>query len=63
MKNLKEDFFNPFFSHIYVEKAVMEYARTRDILSKFPTATVIEIDHYKDVFCRSRQSIRIQHCA
>ncbi|EOS41655.1 hypothetical protein C809_04226 [Lachnospiraceae bacterium MD335] len=63
MKNLKEDYFSPFFSHIYVEKAVLEHARTRRILAEFPSATVIEIDHYKDVFCRSRQSIRFQRRA
>lgn len=62
MKNLKEDYFNPFFSHIYVEKAVRDHARTQKILAKFPSAKIIEINHYKDVFCRSRQSIPLQHC-
>lgn len=61
MKNLKEDCFNPFFSHIYVEKPVREHPRTREILAKFPSASVIEISHYKDVFCRRRQSYRLQH--
>ncbi len=61
MKNLKEEYFNPFFSHIYVERAVREHARTQEILSKFPQAEVIEISHYKDVFCRSRQSYQLQH--
>ena len=61
MKNLKEDYFNPFFSHIYVEKAVLKHARTQKILRKFPSATIIEIDHYKDVFCRSKQSFQFQH--
>lgn len=61
MKNLKEDYFNPFFSHIYVEKAVLNHERTQNILRKFPSATIIEIDHYKDVFCRSRQSFPLQH--
>ena len=61
MKNLKEDYFNPFFSHIYIEKAVREHARTQKILAKFPSAEIIEIDHYKDIFCRSRQSFRFQH--
>lgn len=63
MKNLKEDYFNPFFSHIYVEKSVRNHARTQNILAKFPSAQIIEIGHYKDVFCRSRQNIRLQHCA
>lgn len=62
MKNLSKDYFNPFFSHIYIEKSIREYARTQKILAQFPSARVIEIDHYKDVFCRSRQSSRLQHC-
>lgn len=61
MKNLKEDYFNPFFSHIYVEKAVLKHERTQKILAKFPSATIIEIAHYKDVFCRSRQNFQLQH--
>lgn len=61
MKNLKEDYFNDFFSHIYVETAVMNHPRTRQILAKFPAASVIEIGHYKDVFCRSRQNVSLQH--
>ena len=62
MKNLKENYFNPFFSHIYVEKSVRNHARTQKILAKFPSAKIIEIDHYKDVFCRSRQSYQLQYC-
>lgn len=61
MKSLNEHFFNPFFSHIYVETAVLEHPRTQRILSKFPDANVIEIRHYKDVFCRSRQNSVLQH--
>lgn len=61
MKNLKEDYFNPFFSHIYVEKAVLNHVRTQKILAKFPSAKIIEINHYKDVFCRSKQSHVLQH--
>lgn len=61
MKKLREDYFNLFFSHIYVEKSVRNHFRTREILAKFPSAKVIEINHYKDVFCRSRQSYTLQH--
>lgn len=61
MKNLKEDCFNPFFSHIYVEQQIKEHPRTQEILAKFPMAGVIEIGHYKDVFCRSKQSYPLQH--
>ena len=62
MKNLIEDYFTPFFSHIYVEKSVRDHMRTQKILAKYPAAEIIEIDHYKDVFCRSRQSYQFQHC-
>lgn len=58
---LREDYFNAFFSHIYVEKSVRNYFRTQEILKKFPSAKVIEINHYKDVFCRSKQSYMLQH--
>ncbi|MDE5697318.1 MAG: radical SAM protein [Lachnospiraceae bacterium] len=63
MKNLKKDYFKSFFSHIYVEKSIQNHPRTQKILEKFPHAAIIGIDHYKDVFCRSRQSHQLQHCA
>lgn len=61
MKSLKEDYFNPFFSHIYVETGVRDHPCTRMILEKFPRARIVEISHYKDVFCRSRQNGALQH--
>lgn len=61
MKNLKEDYYNPFFSHIYVEKDVLEHYRTQRILAQFASSSVILVDHYKDVFCRSRQQYVLQH--
>ena len=48
------------FSHVYVEKGVAEHPRTKQILEKLNNTTVIEIDHYKDVFCRKKQSISAQ---
>lgn len=63
MKNLKQDYYNAAFSHIYVEKAVADHVRTKMILSCFPSASVIEIDHYKDVFCRRGQDCGKQHRA
>lgn len=61
MKNLKDSYYNPFFSHIYIEKEVIAYPRAERILEKFPNAVVVEIEHYKDVFCRSSQNYIIQH--
>lgn len=37
-----------------------EHSRTKQILEKLNNTTVIEIDHYKDVFCRKKQSISAQ---
>lgn len=61
MKSLREEYYNPVFSHIYVESAVMEHFRTKEIIEKFPKAEVVEIDHYKDVFCRNGQNYSVQH--
>lgn len=44
-----------FFSHIYVEKNLAGSAEAGKILKFFPDAEIIYINHYKDVFCRSRQ--------
>lgn len=63
MKNLRKDCYNPFFSHIYVEKAVSDHPRTTRILRQFPRADVILIDHYKDVFCRRGQDFIAQQRA
>ena len=60
MRNLENDYYNPFFSHIYVEKAVCGHPRTQRILKRFPDARVIVIDHYKDVFCRRGQDFILQ---
>lgn len=49
------------FSHIYIEKGISENPRTKRILEHFPSANRIYIDHYKDVFNRSRQSVVTQH--
>ena len=52
--------FQPNFSHIYVEKGTADYALAQLALSKFPDAQVVEIDHYKDLFNRTRQDFQIQ---
>ena len=63
MKNLNRSYYNPPFSHIYVEREVAKDPETKRILTQFPQAEVIDIDHYKDVFCRSRQDYVRQHAA
>ena len=63
MKSLNGNFYNPPFSHIYVEREALTHNRTGEILARFPHAKVVVIDHYKDVFCRSRQDYAAQHMA
>lgn len=60
MKNLEKHLFNPAFSHIYIEKAALNHPTTKEILTHFTNSKIIEIDHYKDVFCRSHQSFYLQ---
>jgi len=48
------------FSHIYVEKRVLNDSYVKEILDKFPRAEVIEINHYKDRFNPYYQSFRAQ---
>ena len=48
------------FSHIYVEKDVIDHPRTKAILARFSKSRVIPIHHYKDVFNRPRQSFQHQ---
>ncbi len=61
MKSLRGDCYNPFFSHIYVEQAVKNHPRTQRVLARFRDARIIEIGHYKDVFCRRGQDFLQQH--
>ncbi|WP_345976488.1 spore photoproduct lyase family protein [Sulfurimonas sp. HSL3-7] len=48
------------FSHLYVERAVIDHPQTKRIMARFPRSHIIEIDHYKDVFNRPNQDFRIQ---
>lgn len=61
MKNLREDCYNPVFSHIYIEKQIKNHPRTERILERFPNAEMIEIDNYKDIFNRRGQDCVRQH--
>lgn len=60
MTNSKQNLYNPSFSHIYIEKEVKNHPVTEKILANFPYAKIIEINHYKDVFCRSHQNYILQ---
>ena len=48
------------FSHIYLEHAVRDEWMTQQALERFPNATVIEIDNYRDVFNRPNQDFQLQ---
>lgn len=48
------------FSHIYVEKKAANHAKTLEILKRFKNATIIPIEHYKDVFNQKGQDFRAQ---
>ncbi|GAX87639.1 spore photoproduct lyase [Lebetimonas natsushimae] len=48
------------FSHIYVEKRVLNYPYVKKILEKFKDGEIIEINHYKDRFNPYYQSFRAQ---
>ncbi|MFQ7714049.1 MAG: hypothetical protein ACLRI8_06195 [Agathobacter rectalis] len=39
-----------------------EHSRTKQILEKLNNTTVIEIDHYKDVFCRKAEYFCSKQC-
>ena len=63
MKSLDENYYNPFFSHIYVEEEIADHPRVKKILARFENAEVVYIRHYKDIFCRRRQDYEEQHHA
>ncbi|WP_040683764.1 SPL family radical SAM protein [Thermobrachium celere] len=60
MQTSKIGLLNRAFSHIYVEKRAKDYELTKEILNRFKNANIIEIDHYKDIFCRSNQNFVLQ---
>ncbi len=51
----------PRFSHIYIEKELKGNGEAERILSHFPNAVIITINHYKDLFNRRRQDSCLQH--
>lgn len=48
------------FRHIYIEREALSHAVTKKITERFREASVIPIDHYKNVFNRSRQNLHAQ---
>lgn len=52
--------YNKHFSHIYVEKEILENENTKNILDKFKNAQIVEIAHYKDIFNRTKQDWLVQ---
>ncbi|WP_072723126.1 SPL family radical SAM protein [Tepidibacter thalassicus] len=60
MQKLNKNLFNPYFSHIYIEKNALNHPNTSKILNHFSKIEIIEINHYKDVFSRSHQNFSLQ---
>ena len=48
------------FDFIYVEEAVRDCERTREICRRFPAARVVDCDRYGEIFNRSGQNFRLQ---
>ncbi len=48
------------FSHIYLEKNARNYTLTKILLERYPKATLIMIDSYKEVFARPKQNFQMQ---
>lgn len=56
----EKNLFNSAFSHVYIEKGILNHPNTERILASLPSSQRIIIKHYKDVFCRSRQNYALQ---
>lgn len=60
MNNSRKNLYNPIFSHIYIEKEAYAHPNTKKILDNFKSSDIIEINHYKEIFNRSRQNFVMQ---
>lgn len=60
MKTLEKNLLQSNFSHIYIEKAALGNPNTVKILNKFRNAQKIEIDNYREIFCRRNQNFNLQ---
>ena len=54
---LDKDCLNKPFSHIYVEEKIKNHPVSKSILDNFKNSTLIDINHYKDVFTPSGQNL------
>ena len=51
------------FSHIYIERGVLQDPKAEAILARMPNAEVIPVERYHDVFSRPKQDYSVQkHC-
>lgn len=48
------------FSHVYIERDVLEHKKSKEILNKIRNGQIILIDNYKDVFNRPKQDFLMQ---
>lgn len=62
MSNYETTYYNSYFHHIYIEKKAFAYPLTEKILKQLnmKSNSIIEIEHYKDVFNRSNQCFHEQ---
>lgn len=60
LQSLKKGLWNFNFSHIYVEKDAKYHPIAKKILAKFKKSIVVDIDNYKEVFCRGHQNFVMQ---
>ncbi|MCI4406141.1 MAG: hypothetical protein JHC35_02500 [Sulfuricurvum sp.] len=60
MKNSSHTSPPKLFSHLYIERSVLDHPQTQMIRAKFGESQVIVIDHYKEVFNRPSQSFAAQ---
>lgn len=58
--NFERGSVNRQFSHIYIETSILNDERTKQICSFFPHASIVEINDYRDVFDRKKQSHAVQ---
>lgn len=51
---------NSDYSHLYIEKDILEHNKTKKIINYFSKSKIVIIDHYKDIFSRNKQSFSMQ---